>query len=349
MYRTLLCAALTALAFCGILPARAELPPSDYAAVVLRARVVDRQDRPVPNLPLRFTVDMNGVALQDDGRSEGVMSGFTRSVRTDAAGVASLPLSGSPWTHQTRWFRGKATLTAMLPRDPQREISPIGDNTASQTWEFPAQGQGNELPTLQIYEEPTQAVAGFPVWTAAGGRLDKIVVCLEGFDLYNRISASDLMQLISPASDALRANGVSVLIVHFPDSHLTPDKLAPRAAEAIQAAAQASGHSVAVVGLSAGGIIGRFALVEAEAGGHPLPVNTFMTMDTPNRGARMNPQLQAIVLRYGLPGDKASLSSEAARMFLMEQPACRRALEVDRPAGTGPRNAGQRPRRQHRA
>ena len=321
LFRTLLCTALTALALCGILPVRAELPPADYAAVVLQARVVDRQGRPVANLPLRFTVDLNGVARQDDERSEGVMTGMTRTVRTDAAGVATLPLSGSPWTHQTRWFRGRAALTVTLPRDPQREISSLGDSAASETWEFPAQSEGNALPTLQIYEEPTQrAVAGFPVW-AGNGRLDKIVVCLEGFDLYNRISASDLMQLISPASDALRANGVSVLIVHFPDSHLTPDKLAPRAAEAIEAAAQASGHSVAVVGLSAGGIIGRFALVEAEESGHPLPVNTFMTLDTPNRGARMNPQLQAIVLRYGLPGDKASLSSDAARVLISSRPA----------------------------
>ncbi len=113
-------------------------------------------------------------------------------------------------------------------------------------------------------------MAGFPVWAAFNGRLDKIVVCLEGFDLYNRISATDVMEMISPASDALRANGVSVLVVHFPDSHLTPDKLAPRAAEAIQAAAQASGHSVALVGLSAGGIIGRFALVDAEQKGRRL-------------------------------------------------------------------------------
>ena len=156
-------------------------------------------------------------------------------------------------------------------------------------------------------KSPDRIVGGFPLWAAHDGETDKVVVVLEGFDLYNRISATDLMALISPASDALRAHGVSVLVVHFPDSHLTPDKLAPRAVEAIQAAAQLSGHSVAVVGLSAGGIVARWALVEAEERGEPLPINTFLSMDCPNRGARMNPQLQAIVLRYGTPSDKSAL------------------------------------------
>ena len=99
-----------------------------------------------------------------------------------------------------------------------------------------------------------------------------------------------------------------------------------------------------MVGLSAGGIIARYALVEAEEGGTPLPVNTFLSMDCPNRGARVNPQLQAIVLRYGTPSDKAALASEAARVLLTAQPADVR-WKMDRPAAGGPRDARERPDR----
>jgi acetyl esterase/lipase len=316
---SLLWSALLSLCFAAFRPAAAEMPPTAYGAVVLQARVLDRLGRPISHLPLHFAADLNGVALRDNGQSEGVMTGAARTVRTDAAGLATWRVSGLPWTHESRWFRGHVALTATLPQDVGREIAPLGGDAATETLELPQAAPAAPL-ALQIYEEPDKTIGGFPVWAAHNGQTDKVVVVLEGFDLYNRISATGLMTLLSPASDALRERGVSVLVVHFPDSHLTPDKLAPRAVEAIQAAAQASGHSVAVVGLSAGGIIARYALVEAEECGTPLPVNTFLSMDCPNRGARMNPQLQAIVMRYGTPSDKAALASDAARVLLTDHP-----------------------------
>lgn len=331
MYRTLthhlFChlwgSALLTLCLSHARPAVAEMPPDAYTPVVVQARVTDRQGHPVTHLPVRLAVDLNGVALEDDGRSEGISTAMAQTVRTDLSGLATLRLSGLPWTHEHNWYRGSVHLTASLPRDPRREISPLGAETVSETREVPDSGPSlpSPIPTLQIYEEADRNVGGFPVWSARSGGLDKIVVCLEGFDLYNRISATDLMQILSPAADALRAEGISILVVHFPDSHLTPDKLAPRAAEAIQAAATAAGHPVAVVGLSAGGIIARWALVNAEQSGTPLPVHTFLSMDCPNRGARMNPQLQAMVQRYGTPADKAALSCEAARVLLDCRPA----------------------------
>lgn len=325
MFRTLthspLWSALLSLCFTGLRPVAAQVPLDSYAPVILQARVLDRQGHPIPNLPLRFSADLNGVALRDNGVGEGVMVGGARSVTTDASGLATWRVSGLPWTHESHWFRGRVSLTVALPHDTGRELTALAGDSATQTLEFPQAGPPSATLTLQIYEEPDRTAAGFPIWDARNGHRDKIVVVLEGFDLYNRISATDLMGLISPASDALRAHGVSVLVVHFPDSHLTPDTLAPRVAEAIQAAARASGHPVAVVGLSAGGIIARYALVEAEERGAPLPVNTFLSMDCPNRGAWMNPQLQAIVMRYGTPSDKSALASEAAHVLLTDHPA----------------------------
>ena len=301
-------------------PAFAEMPPSAYEAVTVQARVVNRLGKPVAGLPVRMEVGLQGVALEDDGEGNAIQSSETRTVRTDMQGVATLRLSGLPWTQEARWFRGRVSLTASLVFQASREVSPLGTGTVSATEVVPS-AETTPLPTLAIEEEPDRMIDGFPVWSARNGSRDKVVVCLEGFDLYNRISASDLMQIIDPATDALRAHGVSVLIVHFPDSHLPPDKLAPRAAEAIAAAARDSGHEVAVAGLSAGGVIGRWALVDAEQRGEPLPVNTFLTLDSPNRGARMNPQLQALILRYGFAADKAALASEAAGVLLSSRPA----------------------------
>lgn len=301
-------------------PAVAEMPPEAYAPVIVQAQITDRQSRPVADLPVWMTVDLHGVALEDDERSEGILTSLTRKVRTDSSGIATLHLSGLPWTHEENWYRGQVLVTASPASEPNREISPLGADTVSEQLTFPESEPAVPI-SLQICEEAGCRIDGFPVWADRTGHINKIVVCLEGFDLYNRVSATDLMQILSPAADALRSNGVSVMVVHFPNSHLAPNQLAPLAAEAVQAAAKASGHAVAVVGLSAGGIVGRWALVSAEQAGAPLPVNTFLSMDCPNRGARINPQLQALVLRYGTHDDKAALSCDAARVLLKCRPA----------------------------
>jgi triacylglycerol esterase/lipase EstA (alpha/beta hydrolase family) len=147
--------------------------------------------------------------------------------------------------------------------------------------------------------------------------MDRVVVLLEGFDLYNRYSATDNLAMVARAADALRARGIDILVVSFPDSHLPPDELAPLAARAIQAASRAAGgRPVAVAGLSAGGLVARWALVTAEQGGAPLPAHVLFLLDTPNRGANLHPALQAMTLRYGTREDKQALQSRAARVLL---------------------------------
>ena len=71
MFRTLthslLWSALISLCLIPARPVAAQMPADSYALVVLQARVLDRQGRPVTGLPLRFTADLNGVALRDNG------------------------------------------------------------------------------------------------------------------------------------------------------------------------------------------------------------------------------------------------------------------------------------------
>jgi hypothetical protein len=237
----------------------------------------------------------------------------TYRVVTDEAGVATARVK---WAGPRRWFRGKVALE-VTPDDAAREITPTVPLPVRATEPIPSPRPGDDdVPTLTVFEEPDARVAGFPVWLGRDGKLDRVVVAVEGFDLYNRYSATDVVRLTAAAGDRLRAAGVDLLVVNFPDAHQTPEALAPRVAEAVRAAAQASGRRVAVAGLSAGGVAARWALVTAEERGEPLPVHTLLLLDTPNRGANFPPALQAMTLRYGTPEDRAALQSPAARVLL---------------------------------
>jgi hypothetical protein len=175
---------------------------------------------------------------------------------------------------------------------------------------------------LPVIPEPDRRVDGFPVWLGKDGTLDRVIVLVEGFDLYNAMEAPDLLRLVAPAADRLLAAGMDLLVVDFPDSHLAPDELAPLLTRAVRAASDATGgKKVAVVGLSGGGIVARWALVSAETAGAPLPVETLVLFDTPNRGARLHPALQALVLRYGERQDREAISCGSAYALIGQIPS----------------------------
>ena len=169
---------------------------------------------------------------------------------------------------------------------------------------------------------PDQVLDGFPVWLGKDRVLDRVVVLIEGFDLQNAVDAPQLLRLVAPAAERMLDEGLDLLVVNFPDSHLAPDALAPLVTRAIQVASRAAKDNlVAVVGLSAGGIVARWALVTAEQTGTPLPVHTLLLFDCPNRGARINPALQALVLRYGKRSDREAFSCDSARSLIQHVPS----------------------------
>lgn len=287
--------------------------PNGYDAVVLRARVLDRRGRPVPNLRLRFEAALDGFALRPDGQSEPLTVRRTQYAATDARGYAAAPVTRTCFRGEPgRWFRGRVA-ARVTPGHPGRETLPLSPASLAATLPAP---EGLPALTLRVFEEPDLHVAGFPVWLGDDGRLDRVVVVLEGFDLYNLYTATRVMALIQSAGDALRKAGIDLLVVDFKDCHLPPDALAPEATRAIEAAARAAGQPVAVAGLSAGGIVARWALVTAEERGTPLPVHTFLSLDAPNRGANLHPALQAMTQRYGTKRDKQALASPAAQALL---------------------------------
>lgn len=68
----------------------------------------------------------------------------------------------------------------------------------------------------------------------------------------------------------------------------------------------------------AGGLVARWAQVQAENACAPLPVHTLLTFDTPHRGAHISPKLQAVAFRYGTARDRQALGSAAARTLLTQ-------------------------------
>jgi hypothetical protein len=306
--------AIIASIACFAPDARAQSLDTGYDAVVLRAQAVDRRGNAVPGVRLRFDARLDGLARCWDHENDPVHEDTTRVVTTDAGGRAALTIDAPcPNGERGHWFQGTVTYHVAPVQEPGAGCVLVGDGPAERTEEIPGDPA---LLRLTLFERPDTTVDGFPIWAGRGGRLDRIVVLVEGFDLYNRYSATDTMNLIGGAGDFLRAEGISLLVVDFPDSHRAPDALAPIVARAIQAAAKASGHKVAVAGLSAGGVAARWALVTAENAGTPLPVHTLLCLDAPNRGANFNPSLQAMTLRYGKRADRDALSSDAARTML---------------------------------
>jgi hypothetical protein len=168
---------------------------------------------------------------------------------------------------------------------------------------------------LTLFDPPDEILDGFPLWHGARGRGKSIAVLLEGFDFSGAFSAGQSLRLVSGAADPLRAMGLTVLVVSFPDPYAPPEVNALEAVRAIRVASRAAGGAdVIVAGLSAGGIVARWALTGPER----LPVHTLLLLDSPNRGGRIAPKLQALALAYAGPSYKKAVTSLAARSLLRE-------------------------------
>lgn len=172
---------------------------------------------------------------------------------------------------------------------------------------------------LTLFEPPDRLINGFPLWLDASGRAERVVVLLEGFDFTDAFMAIQTLNLVRDAFDALRSSGVALLVVSYKTAHAAPDVLAREAEAAVRTASEVSGgRSVALAGLSAGGIVARWAMCLAESRGAPLPVHTLLTLDSPHRGARIHPKLQALAAAYGGPVYRKAILCDAARTLMSE-------------------------------
>jgi hypothetical protein len=312
-----------ALALLAVSPAAAS--SDQFSPVEVKVRVRDRNGLPARQLPVKVRASLQGWARNIIGQTERVAYSTVESGRTNDEGVATIEfhpprfLAGFNDEAKLPWFRGTAGFRAQLG-DPKSHPTVLYHETLKTTVELPnLTDEPAELSAI-TFEQADLTVDGFPVWLGRDRRLDRVVVIAEGFDLYNNVSASDIMAGTALAGDAARWAGVEVMVVSYPDARRAPDELAPLVARAVRAAANVTGRQVALAGISMGGIVGRWALVEAEALNKPLPVHTFVALDAPNRGARVHPGILALIDAYGAPRDREALNSPAAQALLFAVP-----------------------------
>jgi hypothetical protein len=117
------------------------------------------------------------------------------------------------------------------------------------------------------------------------------VVVVEGFDLDNSLSWDGLYDLLNRENlvESLRADGYDLVVLDFADA---TDYIQRNAHVLVDLIGQvratlAPGQTMAIVGASMGGLVGRWALAWMESQALAHDVRTFISFDAPHRGANI--------------------------------------------------------------
>jgi len=163
------------------------------------------------------------------------------------------------------------------------------------------------------------------------------VVVIEGFDYDNTMNWNELYELLNREQllERLRALGFDAVVLNFTDA---VDYIQRNAFVAVELIAEvrdaiAPGQTMAVVGASMGGLIGRYALAYMETQGMPAPVRTFLSFDAPQAGADI-----PLGIQYWLDFFAGDSPDAAALLAALDTPGARQMLayhHTDPPGTTG--------------
>ena len=167
--------------------------------------------------------------------------------------------------------------------------------------------------------------------------LSNPIVIIEGFDIDNTMFWDELYADLNQQElvERVRAEGFDVVVLNFLDS---TDYIQRNSFVVVELLSQIQGmippsHDLVLMGASMGGLCGRYALAYMESSGPAHHVRTFVSYDTPNRGADIPLGVQYWVLFF------AEQSEAAGEMLAgLESPAARQMLEyhfTDPPGTTG--------------
>jgi hypothetical protein len=171
----------------------------------------------------------------------------------------------------------------------------------------------------------------------ANATLTNPVVLIEGFDIDNSMNWDELYELLNREQliETLRSLGYDAVVLNFTDAVDYIQRNAFVAVEMIQEVQTAigPGRSVALVGASMGGLVGRYALAYMEANAMPHAVRTFISFDSPQTGADLPLGIQYWLSFF------AELSPDAeALLAALDSPGARQMLayhHTDPPGSTG--------------
>jgi hypothetical protein len=136
------------------------------------------------------------------------------------------------------------------------------------------------------------ATASAYVYLAPGhATIENPVVVAEGFDLDNSLGWDELYAMLSAENlvEDLRAAGFDLVVLDFTDA---TDYVQRNAFALVDLIGQLQtlkppGRSMALIGASMGGLVGRYALAWMESQAMPHDVRTFISFDAPQRGANI--------------------------------------------------------------
>lgn len=163
------------------------------------------------------------------------------------------------------------------------------------------------------------------------------VVVVEGFDVNNNMDWDELYQLLNQENllETIRSNGYDAVVLNFTESTDYLQKNAFVVVELLEQVQAAIDPSVdfVVTGASMGGLCVRYALCYMETNGPTHRVRTFISFDSPHKGANI-----PLGVQYWLDFF-AGLSDEAAyNLSRLDTPAARQMLvyhHTDPPGSTG--------------
>jgi hypothetical protein len=219
---------------------------------------------------------------------------------------------------------GEPPLETSFTFDVRELVAPAPDDTLHITAQIPYQGAAG-TGDAYVYLSPANATLTNPV------------VLIEGFDIDNSMNWDELYELLNREQliETLRSLGYDAVVLNFTDAVTYIQRNAFVAVEMIQEvqATIGPGRSVALVGASMGGLVGRYALSYMEANSLPHAVRTFISFDSPQLGADLPLGIQYWLSFF------AELSPDAAALLAaLDSPGARQMLayhHTDPPGSTG--------------
>jgi len=175
------------------------------------------------------------------------------------------------------------------------------------------------------------------VYLAEGhAAITRPVIVLEGFDLDNSMNWDELYALLNRQGmlEALRAEGFDAVVLNYTNAIDYIQRNAFVAVELIEEVRDTAppGTPIALVGASMGGLVGRYALDYMEANGLPHPIQSFISFDSPQKGANI-----PLGIQYWLQFFADDSADAAALLAALDSPAARQMLVYHHsdPPGSG--------------
>jgi hypothetical protein len=220
---------------------------------------------------------------------------------------------GRKYIRVTAHYDDGSVAYASIGFDVRRLDTPMPHDTLAVTASIPYLGQ---YATGEAYI----------YYGASHTSLENPVLVIEGFDLDNTMNWEELYQDLNQEGliESLRTQGYDAVVLNFTDA---TDYIQRNSFAVVETIEQVNsmipaGADLAVIGASMGGLCGRYALTYMEDQALDHNTRTFISFDSPQKGANIPLGIQYWVKLFSIESEDAAfllgcLSTPAARQMLV--------------------------------